>query len=648
MAGPTLSSSRHPIAPPPARRRLPVGAEPNDSGHTHYRVWAPAASRVAVVVEEGSTTPLTAEGDGYHSGVAPGGAGTRYRFQLDDDPKRYPDPVSRYQPEGPHGPSEVVDPGAFPWTDDPWEGLAADRQVLYELHIGTFTPEGTFEAAAGKLLLLADLGVTAIEVMPVADFEGRFGWGYDGVNLFAPSRLYGRPDDLRRFVDRAHAVGLGVVLDVVYNHLGPVGNYLRAFAPAYFTDRHENEWGDAINFDGPDASPVREYFLANAGYWIEEFHLDGLRLDATQQMFDESADHILAALARRVRDGAGRRGALVIAENERQDARLIREPGKGGFGLDAMWNDDFHHAAMVALTGRAEAYYSDTPGRPQEFVSTAKFGSLFQGQYYHWQRKGRGTPAWGVPIWRFVTFLQNHDQVANSARGFRGHQLTSPTRWRAMTAFLLLLPSTPMLFQGQEFAASAPFLYFADFDDELMAKIREGRAEFMAQFPSVASYEGAASLDDPGDPRTFARSTLDWQQRDSHGGALALHRDLLRIRREDAAFQPGLRLGVDGAVLSGAAFLLRFFTEGQADDRVLIVNLGRDLKRASFPEPLLAPPGGADWELRWSSEDPKYGGTGTPRLWVDDRWSIPGESAIVLRPGALRERRGPGVRRRTA
>jgi maltooligosyltrehalose trehalohydrolase len=632
----------------PSKRRLPIGAEPLDAARTHYRVWAPAATGVTVVLDNGTATPLEVEGDGYFSGVAAGGAGTRYRFRVDDPTLLYPDPASRFQPDGPDGPSEVIDPAAYAWADQGWAGLGGEDQVLYEMHVGTFTPEGTYRAAMDRLPLLVDLGITTVELMPVADFAGRFGWGYDGVNLFAPTRLYGRPDDLRRLIDRAHRLGLGVVLDVVYNHFGPVGNYLRRFSPAYFTDRYDNEWGEAINFDGEDAAPVREYFLANAEYWIDEFHFDGLRLDATQGMFDRSGDHIVAAIGRRVRRAAAGRRTLVVAENEPEDPVHVRPESEGGLGLDGLWADDFHHAAMVALTGHAEAYYSDTSGRPQEFVSAAKYGSLFQGQYFHWQRRLRGAPGWGIPTWRFVTYLQNHDQVANSARGLRGHQLASPGRWRAMTTLLLLMPTTPMLFQGQEFAASSPFLFFADFDDALMAAVRKGRAEFLTQFPSVANFEQAASLDNPGDIRTFERSKLDWQERDSHREAVALHRDLLRLRREHAAFSPATSRGVDGAVLSGAAFLLRFFTDGHREDRLLIVNLGRDLKRPSFAEPLIAAPDARDWELLWSSEHPAYGGGGTAQLWDDDRWMIPGESAILLKPGPRRERRSWQVRRRTA
>jgi maltooligosyltrehalose trehalohydrolase len=313
-----------------------------------------------------------------------------------------------------------------------------------------------------------------------------------------------------------------------------------------------------------------------------------------------------------------------------------------------LWNDDFHHSAMVALTGRAEAYYSDTRGEPQEFISAAKYGYLFQGQYYHWQRNRRGTPAWGLPPAAFVVFLQNHDQVANSARGLRIDRLTSPGRFRAMTALLLLSPGTPMLFQGQEFAASTPFLYFADFDPELAAAVRQGRREFLTQFPSIVDLEGRNVLADPGNLDTFERCKLNLEERHTHADAYALHTDLLRVRREDTAFclqQPG---GVDGAVLAPAAFALRFFTPDHLDDRVLVVNLGAELFRSSFAEPLLAPPSNTDWACRWSSEDPAYGGGGTPDLWPDGCWTMPSESALVLRPGPRRPQHPFPLARRTA
>jgi maltooligosyltrehalose trehalohydrolase len=646
MPGSTVPFQSH--RPSRIDRRLAIGAELRGDNRTHVRVWAPAAQRVSVVVQDSATVALNAEDDGYFAGLVPMSAGCRYQFQLDEGETLYPDPASRFQPDGPHGASEVIEPAAFAWTDEAWRGLSINGQVIYELHVGTFTQEGTWTAAMRELPELARIGITTIEVMPVAEFEGRRGWGYDGVGLFAPTRLYGRPDDFRRFVDHAHASGLAVILDVVYNHFGPVGNYLRAFAPAYFTDAYSNEWGDAINFDGDGSGPVREFFVANAGYWISEFHLDGLRLDATQSIHDRSPVHILTAIGRRVREAAGERAVILVAENEPQDTRLVRPVEEGGYGLDALWNDDYHHSALVALTGHAEAYYSDTQGEPQEFISAAKYGYLFQGQHYAWQGQPRGTPAWGIAPAAFVVFLENHDQVANSSAGARAHQLTSPGRWRAMTALTLLGPSTPMLFQGQEFASSAPFLYFVDFDLELAEAVRKGRAEFLTQFPSMHECVNIGLVPDPADPRTFERCKLDFRERETHAAAYALHQDLLRLRREDAAFRQQRPAGVDGSVLSPQAFALRFFTDDHAGDRLLIVNLGQDVRRGSIADPLTAPPAGCEWAVQWSSEDPKYGGRGTPAVWPNGRWNIPAESAFVMRPAPPWQERKPGVRRRTA
>lgn len=616
-------------------RRLPIGAEPLPAGGVNFRVWAPARRRVAVVLENRSeplAVALEPEDNGYFSGIgAAAGVGSLYRYRLDDEAELFPDPASRFQPDGPHGPSQVVDPGRFPWSDRAWRGLGLPGQVIYEMHIGTFTPEGTWEAAARQLSELAGIGVTVLEIMPVAEFPGRFGWGYDGVDWFAPTRLYGSPDDFRRFVNRAHAVGLGVLLDVVYNHIGPDGNYLEQFAPAYFNDRYQNDWGKAINFDGPNAGPVREFVVANAGYWIDEFHLDGLRLDATQQIFDSSADHIIAALGRRVREAARGRRTIIVAENEPQQTKLVRATDRGGFGLDALWNDDFHHSALVALTGRNDAYYTDYLGDPQEFISAVKWGYLYQGQRYAWQKKRRGTPALDLSPAQFVAFLQNHDQIANSGKGLRCHRLTSPGRLKAMTALTLLAPSTPMLFQGQEFAASTPFHYFADHHPELARLVAKGRRESLAQFPRLALAATQACLPDPADPQTFSRCKLDFDERQRHADIYALHRDLLRLRRDDPVFRAQRPRGVDGAVLSAHAFVLRFFAEDGAD-RLLIVNLGRDLHFNPAPEPLLAPPEGCEWSILWSSEEVAYGGSGTAALDADDNWCIPGEAAVALQP----------------
>lgn len=615
-------------------RRLPVGAEIQPTGSVHFRVWAPRAKRVEVVLEsvrggQPLARPLEPEAGGYFSGrVADAQAGTRYRYRLDGG-NALPDPASRFQPEGPHGASEVVDPGAFRWADDAWHGVSLEGQVIYEMHVGTFTRAGTWEAASRELEELAALGITAIEMMPVAEFPGRYGWGYDGVDLYAPTRVYGRPDDLRRLVDRAHAVGLAVILDVVYNHVGPDGSYFRAYSPYYFTDRYDNEWGEPLDFDGECSGPVREFFVSNAGYWVDEFHMDGLRLDATQQVFDASKVHVLREITARVRSAARGRGTLVIAENEPQHTALVRPVSDGGHGMDALWNDDFHHTAMVALTGRNEGYYTDYLGTPQELISTVKWGYLYQGQHYVWQKKRRGTPALDIRPAAFVNYIQNHDQIANSGFGVRAHCLTSPGRYRAITALLLLAPGTPMLFQGQEFAASSPFLYFADHKPDLAASVKKGRAQFVAQFRSLATPEAQARLPDPGDVANFERCKLDFEERRRHAAAYALHRDLLELRREDPVFRAQRAGAIDGAVLGEEALVLRFFAADHAD-RLLVVNFGRDIHFAPAPQPLLAPPPDRAWKTLWSSEDPRYGGSGTPPLDTEEGWRIPGHAAVVL------------------
>lgn len=611
------------------KRKLPIGAEVKPDG-VHFRVWAPVSKNAAVQFISGGTTKAIAlgpEANGYFSGlVSEARAGMLYKFQLDSG--AFPDPASRYQPEGPHGPSQIIDPNTFRWTDKDWRGVTREGQVIYEMHIGTLTTKGSWMAAMEQLPELARLGVTLLEVMPVADFPGLFGWGYDGVDLFAPTRLYGTPDEFRAFVDCAHGLGLGVILDVVYNHIGPDGNYLKQFSPDYFSTRYQTEWGEALNFDGTNSAPVREFFIANAGYWIDEFHLDGLRLDATQQIFDDSKEHVLAAITRRVRAAAKGRSTYLVAENETQQSKLARPLEEGGYGIDALWNDDYHHSARVATTGRNEAYYSDHAGHPQELISAMKHGYLFQGQWYRWQQKRRGAPTTGLPPSSFVNCIQNHDQIANSLRGVRLHQLTSPGRLKAITALTLLGPGTPMLFQGEEFAASAPFLYFADHNPDLAKLVAVGRRRFLEQFPSVACSESAQCFDNPESQATFEKCKLDFSERERHAGYYALHGDLLKLRREDPVFHNPQSGGVDGAVLGAEAFVLRFFGE-DGDDRLLLVNLGADLHLTTMPEPLLAPVEDTSWKLVWSSEDPRYGGFGTPPLGEKD-WRILGHSALVL------------------
>ncbi|HEX3817606.1 MAG TPA: malto-oligosyltrehalose trehalohydrolase [Chthoniobacterales bacterium] len=625
-----------------APRRYPIGAELIAPDCTHFRIWAPKAKRLEVAIEASIKIdarrdfyPLAAEAGDYFSGAAPASAGAFYRFRVDGGDHLHPDPASRFQPQGPHRSSCVVDPHAFRWSDANWRGLPLKGQIIYEMHIGTFTPEGTWAAAAAQLPALAENGITLIEMMPIADFPGEFGWGYDGVDLFAPCRLYGAPDDLRRFLDRAHSLGIGVILDVVYNHLGPEGNYLSVFSDDYFSKRYETEWGDPLNFDGANAQPVREFFLTNARYWIEEFHFDGFRFDATQSIFDNSEEHILCALGKAVRTAAGDRTLILIAENEPQETRLVRPCAAGGYEFDGLWNDDFHHAAIVALTGRREAYFTDYGGTPQEFISAAKYGYLYQGQHYSWQRKRRGTTGFGLPPHAFIAFIENHDQVANAPGGARVRLTTSPGRYRAMSALLLLASWTPLLFQGQEFGATTPFLYFADVMPDLHEPIREGRFKFLAQFPSLASAEAQAALPDPLAPETFFASKLDLSEREKFPMISQMYRDLIRLRKEDRCFagqEPG---AIDGAVLGPQRFVLRFFGS-LGDDRLLVVNFGPAVSLEIVPEPLLAPPlPGQSWQTLWSSESVLYGGPGEVPLETASAWQIPAESAVALHPVSL-------------
>jgi maltooligosyltrehalose trehalohydrolase len=624
-------------------RRYPIGAELIGANQTHLRVWAPKAQRIDVVLEDSAEKnanrtfhPLACEDGGYFSGVARAAAGSLYRFRLNNAVHFHPDPASRFQPHGPHGPSQVVDPTRFQWTDSEWPGVKLKGQIIYEMHIGTFTPEGTWRSAAEQLAELKRIGMSVIEVMPIADFPGKFGWGYDGVDLFSPTRLYGIPDDLRYFVNCAHSLGLAVILDVVYNHFGPDGNYLGVYSDDYLQRGSTTDWGDSVNFDGPNSEPVREFFITNGRYWIDEFHFDGFRFDATESIFDRSEEHILGALGRAARSAAGERSIILVAENERQEGKLIRPRSEGGDDLDGVWNDDLHHSAFVTLTGRREAYYTDYLGAPQEFISAAKYGYLFQGQPYSWQQAPRGTLALGALPEAFVAFVENHDQVSNTLAGQRVRFETSPGRYRAMTTLLLLGPWTPLLFQGQEFGASTPFLYFSDVgDDQLRDAVRKGRFEFLSQFPSLASPETQKQLPMPSDPDSFTRCKLDFSERKKNKQLYDLHVDLMRLRREDSRLREQRIGGVDGAVLGPRSFVLRYFSEGN-DDRLLLVNFGEAQLLEPMPEPLLAPPVGFEWATLWSSESERYGGPGAVALPTQDSWTLPAEAAVVLQ--LVRER----------
>ncbi|MET3925593.1 alpha-amylase family glycosyl hydrolase [Devosia sp. 2618] len=603
-----------------------LGAVPDAAG-TRFTLWALGRSSASVKIDGQGTFALSAVGDGYFTGHVPNvRPGARYTFSIDGG-QFYPDLASRCQPNGNDGASMVTD-SAFPWTDALWPGVQCPNQVIYELHIGAFTSEGTWQSAKSRLAALHDLGVTVLQIMPVATFKGRFGWGYDTTLPYAPFAPYGSPDDMRAFIDAAHALGIGVILDVVYNHVG-LGDHYHAYSDHYFTTRYENEWGASFNFDGEGSRAVRDFIVGNAVYWVRDFHLDGLRIDAAQAMFDASDDHIIAEISRSIRAAAGSRQLYLVVENQPQEHRMIDSPERGGYGLDAMYSDDFQHAVRVAITGHNDFYYRDYLGSPQELVSAIKYGFLYQGQRSDMRDKAYGTDNLDTAPEHFVHFLENHDQVANSARGFRLAALTSPARVRAVTALLLLGPQTPCLFQGQEFGTTNPFLYFFGLDGDDAKAVAEGRRHSLTNFPSVADPAMQLLLPDPAATETFKLSKLDWSAQNK--AVLALHRDLLRLRRTDPAFSQTTDRRIDGAVIGDAALLIRYLTPAPAGHRLLLVNLGRDLQIGVVAEPLLAPPRGHKWSPVWSSEHPDYDGAGRRPFDPAQFWILPGDTALLLK-----------------
>jgi maltooligosyltrehalose trehalohydrolase len=513
---------------------------------TRFRVWAPEAETVEVVLEsQNQAHSMSKTGDGYFALVLPSvGAGTLYRYRVDGKGP-FPDPASRFQPDGVHGPSQIVDPGQFEWSDQQWSGIEMTDLVLYELHIGTFTPEGTFAAAAKRLAWLKDLGVTAVELMPVSDFPGERNWGYDGVCPFAPARCYGTPDDLRALVSEAHRLGLAVHLDVVYNHFGPDGAYQGTFSGAYFSKKHHSPWGAALNFDGPLSEPVRDYVIENALRWIHEYHFDGLRLDATHAIADDSHRHILASIASAVRASVAQCGrrVQVVAEDVRNLAGMVTPEAEGGWGLDGVWSDDFHHQVRRCLAGDSDGYFQDFDGATSGIAATARQGWFYTGQHAPYFNAARGTDPNGVPLERFVFFIQNHDQVGNRAFGDRLNRTIEPAAYRAASVLLLMLPETPLLFMGQEWAASSPFRYFTDHHAELGRLVTEGRRKEFASFRAFADSEAREKIPDPQDVQTFLRSKLNWEEceREPHAAMLRLYRRLLRLRREEPALRSPAR-----------------------------------------------------------------------------------------------------------
>jgi len=599
---------------------LERGATVLPAGAVRFSVWAPRARHVAVVASSGDEIAVTAlddVGGGVFAAAVHGlGAGTDYRYRVDGHER--PDPVSRHQPLGVHGPSRVVDPSTFVWTDGGWRGGEMADLVIYELHVGTFTAAGTFDAAAEHLEALRALGVTAIELMPIAEFDGSRNWGYDGVHLYAPQSTYGGPDGLRRLVDAAHRADVAVILDVVYNHLGPEGNHLGDFGP-YFTDFYHTAWGAALNLDGTDSDDVRRYVVDNALYWLTEFHIDGLRLDAVHAICDRSATHILEEIGAAVHTEAGRLGrrAVVIAESDLNDPRLVRAPARGGYGFDGQWSDDFHHAVHRALTGEVAGYYADFGG-VAPIAKALRDRFVYEGQRSRYRRRRHGAPATDVPADRFVVCIQNHDQVGNHAGGERLGTLIGLPAQRLATALLLLSPYVPLLFMGQEWGATNPFLYFVSHASPALAvAVREGRRR------ELASFGWAGEPPDPQAEETFARSRLDRSRADrpGHRELLLLHRDLLQLRSAEGALRPGAaryQVAEDAAhgwlVVSYArpepppAPRPRSAPASRAPGRgvLAVFSLAREERQVALPNPDRT----VRWRRRLSTEEERYGGGG--------------------------------------
>ena len=565
----------------PARyaHHMPFGAELR-AGGVAFRLWAPSRERASVEVD-GCELPLARRAGGWFERTVPeAAAGSRYAFVFPGLETRVPDPASRFQPEGVHGPSLVVDPRAYAWQQPGWLGRPWHEVIAYELHVGTFTPEGTYAAAAARLDELAGLGVTAIELMPLAQPAGTRNWGYDGVLPFAPQHAYGSPDELKAFIDAAHARRLAVLLDVVYNHFGPEGNYLHAFAGDFFTDRHHTPWGAAINVDGERSEIVRELFVQNALYWLREYRFDGLRLDAVHEIRDDSARPFLDELAARVRAGVepGRHVHLVL-ENDANQARWLDR-------YDAQWNDDVHHALHVLATGETDGYYRDYAREPARLLARSLAeGFAYQGEpSAHRGGSPRGEPSAALPATAFVDFLQNHDQIGNRAFGERISALAPPSAVRAATAVVLLAPAIPLLFMGEEWAASTPFLFFADFGRELASAVTEGRRREFVAWSAFSDPQTRLRIPDPQDPATMQSSTLRWEERErgEHAEMLALQRSLLALRAELVV--PRLAGGAFGEgydVLDRTALQVRWRL-GDGARLVLVANLGGEPADASY------------------------------------------------------------------
>ncbi|MGA9524513.1 MAG: malto-oligosyltrehalose trehalohydrolase [Myxococcaceae bacterium] len=596
----------------------PIGAWLDSEGSVRFRQWAPEHRTLEVVLyddrgHETRALEMQSEPNGFFSAqLEDGRSGLLYKFRIDGEGP-FPDPWARAQPLGVHGPSQVIST-AFPWSDRGWPGLPADGLVIYELHVGTATPDGTFEALIPKLDELRSLGITALELMPLASFPGRRNWGYDGVSLFAPQHSYGGPDGLRRLVDAAHARGLAVLMDAVYNHFGPDGNYLRCYASHYFTGRHHTPWGEGVNYDGESSAVVRELALRNAEMWIRDYHADGLRLDAVHAILDDSEVPLIQELQLRARAAAPERKIVIIAEDERNEPRLVTPVDQGGWGLDAQWADDFHHQLRRAFAGDTDGYYGDYSGSAADIATTLRKGWFYEGQTSPSRGQPRGKPADDLEAWRFVLCIENHDQVGNRATGNRLEHDVSPAAFRAMSTLLLLSPYTPLLFMGQEWNASTPFQYFTDHPEALGRAVTEGRRKEFDAFARFAAEE----VPDPQAPETFERSKLDWAQRERppHAGVYALYRELLRLRREDPRLLEHTRGSWDAEPVGEAVRLVR---RGPDSSLCVFVNvrgkLAYELER--------------DAQMLLWSEEPRFGGALTSAPIHQGKLVLEGPQAAV-------------------
>ena len=585
----------------------------------YYRVWAPKFSSVVVEVHHDGktrTVSLRPAEEGYFIGEDPDGRpGDIYGYRLNDSEQTLPDPASRALSGGVHGLSVVVDPTSFRWTDQAWNRPDLRDLVIYEMHVGAFTPAGTFQAARERLPYLRSLGITAIEIMPLADFPGNRNWGYDGVQIYAPASCYGSPDDLRALVDAAHREGIAVVLDVVYNHLGPDGNYLSAFSPYYFHSRHHTPWGNGFNFDAEHCEPVRDYFRHNPGYWMDEFHIDGFRFDAAHEIQDDTTPHILAEMT----DEIHKRGGFAMAEDDRNEARMLTPTSEGGVGFDGVWADDFHHSVRVSLTGENHSYLGNFEGGAPEISTILREGWLYCGQKTRTSGKPRGTPGGHLPPHQFVHCISNHDQVGNRAFGDRISQTASPAAYRAASMLICLSPYTPMIFMGQEWAATSPFLFFTDHQDSLGKLVTEGRRKEFASFPEFADEKARHRIPSPQDERTFQNSKLRWEElnREPHALILSLYRECLQLRQADPSLRPRSRADYEVRCTDETVHIRWLAHESEW---LLLLHLG-DKERMPLD---------GTWQCVLSSEEIRFGGSRTACTEVKSLDFV-GPEAVLLR-----------------